>query len=145
MKRNQLHILLLGILGLLIGFLCGIPYGISITRGWGEDAVRAWRTAHLGLVLGGILLIAVAGVFHLLILNSKMASACAWSLAISVYATTVGVVIAAVSGARGLEPIGPFINFFVFFANVAGALGALIGVTLMAVGTIAALRNSSLS
>ena len=142
-KRAQLQILLHGVIVLLIGLLCGVPYGHAITHGWGEDAVRAWRFAHLGLLVGGIWLLAVAGVSHLLVLNARTVSVLAWSLVASAYGFTVALVLAAVSGVRGLEPTGPFANFVVFLANAVGAFGALVGVVLMVVGTRAALCNAA--
>src|SRR6185369_13755231 len=46
---------------LLVGLLAGIPYSTAITGGWGPEAVRAWQKAHLGIVAGGMMLVAVAG------------------------------------------------------------------------------------
>ena len=127
---------------MVIGLLCGVPYGQAITHGWGDDAVRAWRFTHLGLAVGGIWLIAVAGVCHLLILNARMVSVFLWSFVVSAYGFTVALVLAAVAGVRGLEPTGPFANFVVFVANTIGALGALVGVTLMVAGTLVAVRRT---
>ena len=60
MKRAQRQILLHGLIVLLVGALCGVPYGQALTKGWGEEAVRAWRLAHFSLVFGGVWLLAVA-------------------------------------------------------------------------------------
>ncbi len=54
MKRAQQRILFHGLVVLLVGLLCGVPYGQAITHAWGEEAVRAWRLAHFGLVVTGI-------------------------------------------------------------------------------------------
>ena len=84
-KRVQLRILLHGVIVLFMALLSGMPYGLAITRGWGAEAVRAWRLTHLSLLVGAILLIAIAGVSHLLALNARAASALVWSFAGSVY------------------------------------------------------------
>ena len=71
MKRAQQRILFHGLVVLLVGLLCGVPYGQAITHAWGEEAVRAWRLAHCGLVVTGIWLMVVAAVTPLLVLTTR--------------------------------------------------------------------------
>lgn len=47
---------------LLVGLLCGAPLGSAVVRGKPEETIRAWRVAHSSLVMGGILLLALAGI-----------------------------------------------------------------------------------
>jgi len=142
MKRAQLQILLHGLIVLLVGLLCGIPYGRAITHDWGEEGVRAWRVAHFGLVVGGIWLMVVAGVCHLLVLTKRSIALLVYSVVTSAYGFTVALVVAAVGGVRGLELAGPTLNVIAFLANAVAALASLVWVAVMLLGTIVALRQA---
>lgn len=121
MKRAQLRILFHGLVVLLVGLLCGVPYGLAITRAWGEEAVRAWRFAHFGLVMAGIWLMVVAAVSCLLVLTPRNLAILVCSVVTSAYGFTVASVVAAVGGVRGLEPTGPVLNIVAFLANLVAA------------------------
>jgi hypothetical protein len=142
MKRAQLQILLHGLIVLLVGLLCGIPYGRAITHDWGEEGVRAWRVAHLGLVVGGIWVMVVAGVSHLLVLTKRSIALLVYSVVTSAYGFTVALVVAAVGGVRGLELAGPTLNVIAFLANAVAASASLVWVAVMLLGTIVALREA---
>lgn len=51
-------LLLHGAVVLVIGNLCGFPFGRAIARRQLEDVQRAWRVAHTGLAAGGAMMIA---------------------------------------------------------------------------------------
>ena len=142
MRRAQLRMLFHALVVLLVGLLCGVPYGQAITRAWGEEAVRAWRFAHFGLVVAGIWLMVVAAVSHLLALNTRNIAILIHSVVISAYGFTIALVVAAVGGARGLEPTGSGLNVLAFLANSVAALASLVSVAVMIVGTVAALRGA---
>src|SRR4051812_8305335 len=131
MKRAQLRILLHGLVVLLVGLLCGVPYGRAITHDWGEEAVRAWRVAHFGLVVGGIWLIVVAGISNLFVLTTRSIALLIYSVVTSAYGFTVALVVAAIAGVRGLELAGPAVNVVVFLANSVAALASLVAVGVM--------------
>src|SRR5947207_461905 len=60
----------------LVGLLAGIPYSMVATeRILGSE--RAWRFAHVGNILGGLILIAVAGVVDRLDLGSARSASIA--------------------------------------------------------------------
>jgi hypothetical protein len=139
-RRAPLQILFHGLIVALIGLVCGIPYGQAITGGWGAEAVRAWRLAHLGLVTGGIWLMVVASVTSLLVLSRRLAAIHVGSFVASGYGLVVALVVGAAAGVRGLEPTGPALNGLAFVANTLSALGSLAGVGIMLVGARAALR-----
>ena len=141
MKRAQLQILLHGLVVLLVGLLCGIPYGRAITHDWGEEAVRAWRFAHFGLVVAGMWLMVVAGVSHLLVLTTRRIALLVYSVVTSAYGFTVALVVAAVGGVRGLELAGPALNVIAFLANSVAAFASLVAVGVMLLGTLVALRQ----
>jgi hypothetical protein len=142
MKRGQLRILLHGLVVLLVGLLCGVAYGRAITHDWGEEAVRAWRVAHFGLVVGGIWLMVVAGVSNLLVLTTRISALLVCSVVTSAYGFTLALVVAAIGGVRGLELAGPALNVIAFLANSVAALASLVSVGVMLFGTLVALRQA---
>ena len=142
MKRAQLQILLHGLIILLVGLLCGVPYGRAITHGWGEEAVRGWRLAHFSLVVGGLWLMIVAAVSHLLVLGRGGIAALVYSVVTSGYAFTAALVTGAIGGVRGLDAAGPILNTVAFAGNVVASVASLVWVVVSIVGTVRALRES---
>ena len=139
-ERLQLHVTLHGAIVLLAGLLCGLPFGSVVSRA-GDEAARAWRVAHAGGAALGVMLIAIAAILPRLHLTNFVASLLAWSLIIGAYGFTLGVVIAAITGARGLSGRGSVANLVVFLAYLVGALGTLLAVALTIAGTAAALAT----
>jgi hypothetical protein len=142
MRRAQLRILFHGLIVLLIGLMSGLPYGRAITHGWGDEAVRGWRLAHVSLVVGGIWLMVVAAVSPLLLLNRRMLTILVYSVVTSAYGFTLALVAAAFGGVRGLETSGPAVNLVAFLGNVIASLASLVWLIVMLVGTVAALRHA---
>ncbi|MBI4317543.1 MAG: hypothetical protein HY675_03555 [Chloroflexi bacterium] len=73
-ERRRTQILLHGAIVLLVGLLCGIPFGVGVGRAWSEEAVRAWRVAHSEGVTVGLMLIVVAAVSDRLRLDNGAAT-----------------------------------------------------------------------
>ena len=134
----QRSLVLHGSIVVMIGLLVGIPYGQAITGGMGAEVVRAWRAAHDGLIMGGIMLVAVGPACGWVRLRPAVEALLGWSLIVSGYAFVLALVGAAVLGVRGLEPAGPGANLLVFGANTTGALGSLLGIGLLVGGAIGA-------
>jgi hypothetical protein len=141
MKRVQRQVLLHGLLILLMGLLCGVPYGRAITHGWGEEAVRAWRIAHFSLVVGGMWLMVVAAVMPLLVLSSRGMTTLVYSVVTSGYAFAVALIVAASGGVRGLEAGGPILNIVAFAGYMVASAASLVWVVVSIVGTLKALRE----
>ncbi len=139
----QMQIVLHGAVVLFVGLLCGIPFGAAVGNASGDDAARAWRVAHSGGVTVGLMLIAVGAVLHRLLLGDRAISVLVWSLVVSGYSFTFGMVLAATAGVRGLRATGPVLNWLVFAAYMVGSLGAVLGVALVIRGAYAALRGTS--
>jgi hypothetical protein len=140
-ERDQVRILFHGAIVLMIGLLAGIPMGEAITEAWGDDVVRAWRVAHVGVVTGGLMLIALAPALRLATLSDRQASWLVIAFIASAYGGAVALPLGATFGARGLEPGHTLINTLVFLANAALALGSLIGTALLILGARASLRG----
>lgn len=126
---------------LIVGLLCGFPFAAALTGNWGDEPLRAWRFAHLGLIVTGIWLLATAAVLPSLVLGRRPASVLVWSLLGAAYGFMTALLVAAVSGVRGLQPTGPAANWVAFAANTFGALGGLVGAALTLLGARAALRR----
>lgn len=141
MRRAQLQILFNGLIVLLVGILCGVPYGQALTHGWGEEAVRGWRLAHFSLVFGGVWLLVVAAVSHLLVLSRRGITILVCSVVTSGYAFTLALIVGATGGVRGLEATGPVLNVVAFAGNVVASVASLVWVLVSLVGAVRALRE----
>jgi hypothetical protein len=141
--RRQHRVILHGAIVLMIGLLCGLPFGSVAARAAGDDAARAWRVAHSGGTAVGVMLIAIAAALPRLRLADRAASLLACALIVSAYSFTAGVLLAASTGARGLGAGASILDAVVFLAYLVGALGSLLAVALTICGAAAALRHGN--
>jgi hypothetical protein len=130
-----------GLAVLFIGLLCGAPYGAALVEGWGEEAARAWKLAHMEGVQNGILLIALAGAAHWLTLGATGERVVVWGAGLAAWGNTVGALLGALTGMRGLAPQGPAANWLVFVAFMFGMWGVLIAVPVAAAGAWRQMRG----
>lgn len=126
-----------GAVVLFVGLLCGFP----ALAERGDEAFRAWRAAHLGLITTGIWLLATAAVLPSLVLPRREALALVWSLLATGYGFMTALPIEAVTGVRATQPTGSAANWVAFAGNAIGVLGALLGVLLTLMGARAALKG----
>jgi hypothetical protein len=133
------HLIFHGSVILFIGLICGAPFGRAIVRGESEATVRAWRAAHAGVVMGGVLLLALAAVVLQLRLSTIAVSVLVWSFIASGYGFALALPVGAYYGYRGLKSEPPFINRVIYFGNIVGVVGSLVGAVLLMVGAYAAL------
>ena len=124
---------------LLAGLLCGAPLGSAVVRGKSEEMVRAWRVAHSSLMMGGILLLALAGVLVHLQLSASALALLVWAFIASSYAFAVVLPLGAYYGHRGLTAKPPFLNRVIYFGNMTGAIGLLVGTIVLLWGAYAGL------
>lgn len=124
---------------LLLGLLSGVPFGRAIFQGKSEAAVRAWRVAHSGLSMGGVLLLALALVVPQLQLGASALALLVWAFVASGYAFAVALPLGAHYGHRGLTMAPPFLNRVVYFGNMIGVAGSLAGTLILVWGAYAAL------
>jgi hypothetical protein len=114
-----------GTVVLLVGLLCGAPYGRAVNRNAPEQIVNSWRVAHGSLPLGAALMFGVAGVLaHLR--GGALKWVIALSFIVSSYAFCFSLPLAAVVGHRGLSSGGPATAKLVYAGNLVGALSSLV-------------------
>jgi hypothetical protein len=92
---------------LLLGMLAGLPFGFHLI---GQVALwpipftldvqipgteRGWRAAHIGNIMNGTMLLAVAAVFHRLTLPAGLRRAVAWGLIVTVWGNAAFYLVAA--------------------------------------------------
>lgn len=120
-----------GSIVLLVGLLCGMPYGIAITRKQGDEVIRAWKLAHGSLSLGGTTMIAMAAILSSLQVSEITQWFFAAALITSGYGFCFALTLEPFVGDRGLSWTGAWSNKVVFIGNVIGALGSLIASTVL--------------
>jgi hypothetical protein len=135
MKQLILH----GAIILLLGLICGAPLGSSVVRRKSEETIRAWRVAHSSLVMGGILLLALAGVVSHLQLATWALHVFVWSSIGASYAFAIVLPAGATVGHRGLSLTGPSLNRLLYLGNMLGVMGLLVGGVFLVWGAYAAL------
>ena len=131
-----------GLIVLLLGLLAGAPYGAAIVQGWGAEAERAWKLAHMEGVQNGILVLALAAGAGWLSLGGAAERVVVWGAVLAAYGNTIGGILGAVLGYRGLAPEGPPANWAVFIAFMFGMWGLLIAVPVAAAGAWKRLRRA---
>ena len=129
---------------LLLGMLAGLPFAFNLIGKielWPvpfslnvqiPGTERGWRAAHIGNIMNGTMLLAVAAVFHRLTLSPGARRAVAWGLIATVWGNAVFYVVAAcMTEGRGLTfganrfGGGDWANSIGFLAAMA-AVGAVI-------------------
>lgn len=68
-----------GAIVLLIGLLCGRPYGRAVNRGAPAHIVQSWRVAHASLPMGAMLMFTTAA----LLSSFTVATTVKWGIAIT--------------------------------------------------------------
>lgn len=140
-RRTAALLALHGLVMLFLGCVAGAPYGAAIVNGLGAEAERAWKLAHMEGVQNGILLLALAGGSTWMKLGRAGENTVLWAAVLAGYGNTLGAMIGAATGYRGLAPEGPAANWVVFGAFMFGMWGVLIAVPVAAVGAWKRLRE----
>ena len=133
------YLLFHGAIVVTLGLLSGAPMGRAIVKKKGEDTVRAWRVAHSGLVMAGLMMLVIAVIIPYLKVGQLATWVLVWSYIISGYGFAVALPIGAWRGHRGLTSKPPGINRVVYGGNMIGALGSLIGTLILIYGAFKAL------
>jgi hypothetical protein len=115
-----------GAVVLLIGLLCGAPYGRAVNRKAPEHIVHSWRVAHASIPLGAALMFGVAAVLSDLQGGASLKWVVAVFFIVSSYAFCFSLPLAAVVGHRGLSSQGPISAKLVYLGNMIGAVSSLV-------------------
>jgi hypothetical protein len=137
--NDRFRIIFHGGIVLLVGLLCGYP-AVAEAVG-GDESVRLWHTAHEGLIMMGILLLAIAAVRPSLVLERREASGLVWSLLAVGYGFMTGFMIQGITGARAFGPSRSPVLMIAFVGNAIGILGSFVAAALTLMGARSALKS----
>src|ERR1700722_4525184 len=126
MEPSSRYLVFHGTIILLIGLLCGAPYGRAINRRVADHIVHSWRVAHLSLPIGAILMFAVAMLMASFTVASQIKQLIANLLIVSGYSFCVALPLAAMVGEPGLSHRGSLQAKTVFAGNLLGAVTSLL-------------------
>ncbi|HEY3486809.1 MAG TPA: hypothetical protein VGL10_01980 [Gammaproteobacteria bacterium] len=131
MEPAARHLIFHATVVLLVGLLCGAPYGRAILRKLPEHIVHSWRVAHLSLPLGATLMLAVSGVLSLLAVTASVKWTIAIALIVSSYAFCFSLTLAPLVGHRGLSVNGSSSAKAVYAGNILGSLASLLAAVVL--------------
>lgn len=119
-----------GAIVLLVGLLCGYPFGVAINKK-DEELIRAWKLAHGSLVLGGTLSLVIACCMNFILFGEMNRMIVSFSFIASGYFFTISLLLEPIWRVRGLKwskkSETKEKNNFVFICNSLGAVTSLIG------------------
>lgn len=146
---NRARLVFHGAVVLLFSLLCGLPLFIAVQQGWGDEAIRFWRSTHVGLAAVGVWSIATGAVLRYLVLGARGASLLSWSVILSNYAISVAILIRAVAGPLNLDvaafPFRELVAAFRDLSAVAGFVAVIVTLRGAAVAVKVAKGNASAS
>lgn len=126
MEPSSRYLVFHGTVVLLIGLLCGAPYGRAINGNAASHIAHSWRVAHLSLPVGAILMFTVAVLLGSFAVAGEVKQWIADLLILSGYSFCVSLPLAAMAGQRGLTPTGPLAAKAVFLGNLVGAVTSML-------------------
>lgn len=108
-----------------------------------EQNEAPWRLVHSAGSMGGIALIAIAGVFDHISLPGMLLNFFVWLFITGMWVFLLGMITAAVSGERGFKPQSSNTGKTVYVLYVVGAVTTLLSVVLLSAGFFRTLLNLS--
>ena len=94
---QQTRLALHGVVILLLGLLSGIGFSYAATIAEpGSEFYGTWRFAHVEGIVNGLLVLAIAAVWHLMNVNRPGVSAARWLLLLGCYANAIGPIVTAI-------------------------------------------------
>ncbi len=136
MEQSAVYLAFHGVLVLIVSLVSGRWFSKAIITG-GNDV--AWRVVHSGGSMGGIMLIAFSSLVPIIVLPQWASTLFIWLMILGTWLFIIAMLIAAITGERGLKTGGSLINRGVYFSYLIGALFSLIGCGLLLVGLYRAL------
>ncbi|MCK5387251.1 MAG: hypothetical protein KAJ39_08690 [Gammaproteobacteria bacterium] len=116
-----------------------------VSGGWFAKAIItkgnevAWRVVHSGGSMGGIMLIAFSSLVPVMVLPQWAETLFVWSIILSAWLFIIAMIVAAITGERGLKTGGSLINRGVYYFYIFGSLFSLVGCGLLLKGLYSAL------
>lgn len=136
MEQDVIYLAIHGVLVLVVSLISGRWFSKAITSGGNEVA---WRVVHSGGSMGGIMLIAFASLIPHLVLPMWAVSLFMWSIILGTWLFIIAMIVAAITGDRGLKAGGSLYNRGVYFGYMFGAIFSLAGCGLLLAGLFRAL------
>lgn len=153
-KKQRATMSFHALLVIIIGATAGFAWLISIAgylQFWPLPAMdisvpdqrEAWRNAHMGPIVHGMLIVLIAAISSLLRLTKKESVIMVIASLIEVWGNALGFQTAPFTTNRGLTPTGPFIDAFSYGTFYAAVVAAFVILYLAAVGTYRTMREES--
>lgn len=119
MENLALHLAFHGALVLTVILVAGLFLYRAILR---KGNVAGWHLLHAGGSGRGILLIALAGMIHLLVLPPLLLSAFVWLMVFFVWTSVLAMILVAITGEQGFGWSGSAANKTAYGLYVAGTV-----------------------
>ena len=138
MRRSvEATLCLHGAIVMFAAFMSGMMIGV-VAVGQVEGSFEGWKLAHMEALLNSIVLFAVAGCLHKLVLTAGRARVVAFCLVVMAYCNTVFGFMRALTEAPGYQFDDSLANNITTFAGMLGVPLAVIAFTLILLGAIKA-------
>ena len=150
-KKQRATMSFHGMLVIIIGATAGFAWLISIAgylQFWPLPALdftvpderEAWRNAHMGPIVHGMLIILIASISSLLLLTKKESVIMVISSLVEVWGNVIGFQTAPFTSNRGLTPTGPFIDALSYGTFYIAVVAAFIILILSTIGLYRTMR-----
>lgn len=136
MTNDRARLIFHGAVVILVGLLCGYP---TVVEALGSPS-RNWHTAHEGLIMMGIWMLAMSSVLPALVLKRREALGLLWSMLAVGYGFMTALIIQGVTGYEAFEPGQTPVSFVEFTGSAIGILGSLLTALLTLSGARAAIK-----
>lgn len=136
MEKFSIYLALHGVLVLVVSLVSGRWFSKAINTAGNEVA---WRVVHSGGSMGGIMLIAFSSLMPIIELPQWGVELFVWTIIIGTWLFIIAMVVAAITGERGLINNGTLINRCIYCCYFIGALLSIAGCSILLFGLFNAL------
>lgn len=136
MNQLAIHLALHGAIVLTVSIIAGLLLYGAILKSKNE---AAWHLVHAGGTVRGVMLIALAAIIHLPVLPAWQLATAVWLIIFFVWTSMLAMIIAAISGDRGLGLSGSIANKLVYVLYGLGTIAIFPGCLLLILGLFKAL------
>jgi hypothetical protein len=136
MEQLSIQLVFHGVLVLVVSILGGVVLWRVLLK---QDYGPQWHLLHAGGTVRGVLLIALSSVLHFPVLPLTALSIMIWLFIISIWASVFAMLIAALTGDRGLQNRGAFANRLIYLLYVIHAVTLIPAFLILMYGLIRAM------